>query len=416
MHWVQDQDHCYRNASTGNIADANEFREIIDISIQRAALRKVEDDQVDMISKAADPGKFNDERKWPDWEPAFVNYLSTIPGSYHVPLPYVVREQEDPDHDRDFGDDFVSEMIACAPLHGAHFRADSRRVHQLLKNFLVAETAEQWIKNIEPHVDGCRDMLALREHYGGEGNASRQIATAEWMRDGLHYKNERSLAFSIFLDRMQKMFNIYEEEGEEFTENAKLHELFKRVQHPQLQDTVKALKVRFDMEGITFTQAANHLIAAVSELPEYHLTLKVSASSSGTPRIRGGGGNNHNSNIKKKGGMQAPNKCILMSDGSVFTGYYPNWSELSKEDKQCVLDSRSKKKKGGIGNKRQISDVTSIAEQLQVIKRTISELVSSKNDHINSVSSEDKEKSKAQHAQSDAGYAFGGRRVKSNQE
>ena len=41
MHWVQDQDRCYRNVSTGNIADANEFREIIDISIQRAALRKV---------------------------------------------------------------------------------------------------------------------------------------------------------------------------------------------------------------------------------------------------------------------------------------------------------------------------------------------------------------------------------------
>ena len=90
MHWVQDQDRCYRSASTGNIADANEFREIIDISIQHAALRKVEDDQVDTISKAADPGKFKEERKWPDWEPAFINYLSTIPGSYHVPLSYVI--------------------------------------------------------------------------------------------------------------------------------------------------------------------------------------------------------------------------------------------------------------------------------------------------------------------------------------
>ena len=114
--------------------------------------------------------------------------------------------------------------------------------------------------------------------------------------------------------------------------------------------------------------------------------------------------------------MQAPNKGVLMSDGSVFTGYYPNWSELSKEDKQCVLDSRSKKTKGGIGNKRQISDMTSIAEQLQVIKRTISELVSSKNDHINSITSEEKMKGKAQHAQNDAGNAFGGRCAKSNQE
>ena len=105
-----------------------------------------------------------------------------------------------------------------------------------------------------------------------------------------------------------------------------------------------------------------------------------------------------------------------MSDGLVFTGYYPNWSELSKEDKQHMLDSRSKKKKGGIGNKQQISDMTSIAEQLQVIKHTISELMSSKNDHINSVSSEDKMKNKVQHAQNAAGNAFGGRRTKSNQE
>ena len=194
-------------------------------------------------------------------------------------------------------------------------------------------------------------MLALREHYSGEGNASLRIATAEQVRDGLHYKIKRSLVFSIFLDHMQKMFNIYEEEGEEFTKNAKLRELFKRVQHPQLQDTVKALKVRFDMEGITYTQAANHLTAAVSELPEYHLTRKVSASSSGTPKIRGGGSNNHNSNIKKKGGTQAPNKGVFMPDGSVFTGYYPNWSELSKEEKQRVLDSRRKKKKGGLGKK-----------------------------------------------------------------
>ena len=306
MHWVQDQDHCYRNVSTVDIADANEFREIIDISIQRAALQKVEDDQVDTISKAADPGKFKDERKWSDWEPDFVNYLSTIPSSYHVPLSYVIREQEDLDHDHDFGDDFVSEMIACAPLHGAPFRADSRLVHQLLENYLVAETAEQWIKNLEPHADGHRDMLALHEHYSGEGNASRCIATAERIREGLHYKSKRSLAFSSILDRMQKMFNIYGEEGEEFTENAKLRELFKRGQHPHLQDTVKASKVRFDMESITYTQAANHLFATVLELPEYHLTRKVTALSSGAPRIRGGGGSSHNSNIKRKGGNTSP--------------------------------------------------------------------------------------------------------------
>ena len=59
------------------------------------------------------------------------------------------------------------------------------------RTFLVVETVEQWIKNLEPHANGRPDMLALREHYSGEGNASRSIATAERMREGLHYKNER---------------------------------------------------------------------------------------------------------------------------------------------------------------------------------------------------------------------------------
>ena len=131
MHWVHDQDDCYRVASIQDIADVEEFKQLLDTSIQRAALRKVEDDQVDTISKAADPGKFRDGRKWLDWEPAFINYLSTIPGSYHIPLSYVVRENEDPAHDTDFNKDFQAEMITCAPLHGAHFRL----MHNVSTNF-----------------------------------------------------------------------------------------------------------------------------------------------------------------------------------------------------------------------------------------------------------------------------------------
>ena len=89
--------------------------------------------------------KLKDERKWPEWYPAFVNYLSTIPGVYGVPLSYIVHDNEAPDHVRDFAGDFTEEIIACAPLRGPKFRADARKVHQLLKNFLTAGSAEQWI-------------------------------------------------------------------------------------------------------------------------------------------------------------------------------------------------------------------------------------------------------------------------------
>ena len=401
-------------ASINDVQDTDEFRGILDVATQRAALRKVEDDQVETISKAADPGKFKDERKWPDWEPAFINYLSTIPGSYHVPLSYMVRENDDPARDRDFGEDFQAEMIACAPLHGAHFRADARRVHQLLKNYLIAETAEQWIKWLEVHGNGQRDMMALREHYSGEGNTSRRIATAERIRESLHYKSKRSLAFSIFLDRMQRVFNIYEEEQEEFSENAKIRELFKRVQHPQLQDTVKALKVHLNMEGLTYTQAANHLTAAISELPEFHSTHRVAAA-----HIRGGsadtGTHNKYNNSARKG---APKSGIRTADGKIFTGFYKHWRTMTDDEKQHVIEEHkckgNKKGTGGTkNNKRRVEELGSNQEQLHEMKRVVSELVATQQFENH----DEKEKKVAfDIPQHDAGNAFGGRRGKAHQK
>ena len=45
-----------------------------------------------------------------------MNYFSTIPGVRGVPLSYVVRENEAPDHETDFGNDFTASSIACAPF------------------------------------------------------------------------------------------------------------------------------------------------------------------------------------------------------------------------------------------------------------------------------------------------------------
>ena len=91
------------------------------------------------------------------------------------------------------------------------------------------------------------------------------------------------MPWETFLDQMQKMFNIYKEEGEELTENAKLQELFKPTKHTQLTKSVKALEVRYDMDGLTYTQAANHL--TVAKLPDYQMACCVS-----NIKTAGGGG------------------------------------------------------------------------------------------------------------------------------
>ena len=90
MHWVQDFSHCSRQPTIDDFVTANDFKQALSTAAQCASLRKVHTDQVDTISKAADLGELKDERKWPEWYPAFVNYLSTIPGVYGVPLSYVV--------------------------------------------------------------------------------------------------------------------------------------------------------------------------------------------------------------------------------------------------------------------------------------------------------------------------------------
>ena len=300
-------------------------------------------------------------------------------------MSYVVRENAAPDHEMDFGNDFVAHSIACAPLDKASFRANARKVHQLLMNFLVAELAEQWIKDLAPRVNGRLDMEALHNHYGGEGNASRRITMAEKLCDSLHYKSEDSLPFSTFLDRMQKMFNIFKEEGEQLTENVKVRELFKCVQHTQLQDTVKALRVCFD--GITYTEVANHLTTAVSELPEFQLAQCVSS----VKQIRGGGKGKHKRDT------------IYAEDSTIFTGYYSNFMSFLKEERDKVTAEReckNGKKNDKREMKRKLSELQSLTEDIAAMKCTVLQLMSAKPGNH-----EEEEKDAPRN---DAGNCFGG--------
>ena len=106
--------------------------------------------------------------------------------------------------------------------------ADARQVRQLLIGFLQGEKTKTWIRSIAKFQDGRRDMTALRRHYAGEGNSTQHIADAKKIQNTLHYKSERSLPFNKFLDSLQRMFTIFEEEHEPLTERAKMDELLSK--------------------------------------------------------------------------------------------------------------------------------------------------------------------------------------------
>ena len=75
-----------------------------------------------------------DERKWLEWEPAFMNYLMMIPGINGIPLSYIVREEEVPTEGATDGR-FNEHAIACVPLSGDVFQTNEHKMYQLLKSF-----------------------------------------------------------------------------------------------------------------------------------------------------------------------------------------------------------------------------------------------------------------------------------------
>ena len=160
------------------------------------------------------------------------------------------------------------------------------------------------------------------------------------------------------------------------------------------------------MEGLTYTQAANHLTAAVSELPEFHTTRRIAA-----PPIHGGSANigihNKYNNSTRKG---APKSGIHTADGKIFMGFYKHWRTLTDDEKQHVIEERKRKgnKKGTGGtknNKRHVEELGSIQEQLHEMKRVVLELIATQQFENHD---EKEKKVTFDIPQHDAGNAFGG--------
>ena len=168
------------------------------------------------------------------------------------------------------------------------------------------------------------------------------------------------------------------------------------------------------MEGLTYTQAANHLTAAVSELPEFHTTHQVAAA-----HIRGGSADagTHNK-YNNSAGKGAPKSGIRTADGKIFTGFYKYWRTLTDDEKQHVIEERKRKgnKKGTGGtknNKQWLEELGSIQEQLHEIKRIMLELSTTQQ-----FENHDKKEMKVTFdiPQHDAGNAFGRQQGKANQK
>ena len=383
-HWVRDFKRVNREVTIDGL-NGESFLAALAVSEERARARESDKDTAEARAKEASPGKLTSEKDWEKWETRLVNQLSILQGVLGVPLVYVIREEiEDPDPNEVFGT-FTEECIAKCPLTGPSFEADARTVHQLIGSYTTGENCEVWVKRLRKHHNGRMDMEALRSHYRGEGNQSRRISDAETLRDTLCYRGESTMPFATFLAKVQRMFNLFEQIGEPYSEAAKLRFLFDKVQNQELKHPLEAVRTLVSMnpDSFTFTSAANHMSALVKPRAKRELAA-----------VTFSGDDNGDTNP-------------ILKNGKIHTGYYSNWYDLSKDNRNLVLAERDKQGKspnkhsqsGGKSGKKWNKTVRKLKKKIAALKRkTTSDATSDDDDGAPPTNN--------------AGNAFGGRSEK----
>jgi Mg2+ and Co2+ transporter CorA len=327
------------------------------------------------------------------------NYLSTILGQDGVPLNYVIRDEEAPDYEleHEIDCDFEQLAVDCAPLTGTIFGADAKTVHQLIHGFIQGETAEIWTRSNARRKNGRLDFQALQAHFEGEGNKQIRLDEAEQLRRNLMHKNERVLSFDKFLTSMQRMFQGFYDAGEECLEPQKIRVLFEKIQSPALQMAKSSLMVHYDLDvagTVTYEFIANSLSAQATGQAPDHAT------------------NRNTSGVGSQGGALAPEGGVTSTDGTIFTGHYPNWQQLTDANKQSVYDER---KRLGIKNTkgkkppykgRQASAIKSKKKQVSKLNRKIASLKA----RLKSANANDDDDDEPEAIQDNAGDQFGGRK------
>ena len=386
LHWVQDFDRVNASPDLSG-SDQLSFRKDIEMSLGRAKIRKDTAKERQSRAQAAMPDKLKDEKSWDTWEAELLNMLNILRGSNGIQLAYIVREKEH--EEGTLYDSFDEACIAKARLQGPHFEADAKQVHQIIMTLTIGENAEQWLKEVTKKANGRLDMAALRSHFRGAGNKSRRIAQATQMQKTLHYKNERALPFNVFISKVKKMFNIYDECEESVPETQKLRFLWDSIQDGGLGPTCEAIKASLnrDPKSWTFVDAADHIASQVSAVSKQS---NLSSLGRANPTTEG------------------PPRTGVMKNGKVFTGSYDRdaWNKLSKSEKDQVISARNgstgNKKKPGKQIKALEKKLKEASKKLDQTSRQLSAVLGKRNAEDSDASSE------SSSGGANAGTQFGG--------
>ncbi|KAI2514017.1 hypothetical protein MHU86_401 [Fragilaria crotonensis] len=195
------------------------------------------------------------------------------------------------------------------------------------------------------------------------------------------------------------MFNIFEEENEQVTEQAKVRMLLKR--SSTLSYKTHAVRCVFGhrWKALPLQNVPTICPLKCPNFPINNPLARFLALALTVARVP----------IKTHSRRRAWKwtKGIHMPDGSVWTGFYSDWNQLSKEDRQTVMETRkANKSKSSKKDNNKVNKYKDIKAKVAELKRSLAAIQSKQSGACEGCDDDDSD------APDNAGDSFGGRQKK----
>ena len=403
--WVKDQHRIGQPLEFPDATTEADLKNALVESLERERRRKTQKKEGENYLDSTFNNNLKSAAQWQKWVEELNATLCQIIGVRGIPVNYVIRPDAAPAFDATLP--YEAAVLQAVTLTGVEFTQDARTVHKIiLKNVHEDSDAYTYVKPLVRHRNGRRDMLALRERYSSDATQQNQINKAKSELAVLRYKNERSFSFEKFSAKLQKAYDDLEDAGRTVDNGDVVDDLWDRIQVPDLQVYIAALKVEYQRNPRDYKLILQDIAAqASSSKKPVAFARSVSAT------------------YTKKG--PCPTSGVHATDGSIFIGSYSRnqWqSDTVKPFHQEIQDARNPDGGGNKGNgdggdrnqsrsqKRRANAIKRNKKKLKTLTAQISaakaKLKKTGNDDSNS-----REEDNNNHA----GNAFGGKRKKSGQ-
>ena len=110
-------------------------------------------------------------------------------------------------------------------------------------------------------------MRALHDHYKGEAKLDVHAMEAQQILDTITYTSERNMSFEQMITSLNKVYNVLNKQGQEFTDKSKVEQLAKRIKNPgkDIQITI-AVEMMLTQYRNSYTAATQYITSRMAQI------------------------------------------------------------------------------------------------------------------------------------------------------